>query len=99
LHFVSRKPLEAFWNKNAIAEGSLKAFFKICEDANWKTPHDMESEFGSSNCDTIGNNRYVIDVKGNNIRVIVIIRFSMGRIFCRWVGWHKDYDKIDAKTV
>ncbi len=99
MHFVSRKPLEAFWNKNAIAEGSLKAFFKICEDANWKTPHDMESEFGSSNCDTIGNNRYVIDVKGNNIRVIVIIRFSMGRIFCRWVGWHKDYDKIDAKTV
>ena len=99
LHFVSRKPLQDFWEKNPIAEEPLKAFFKICSDTTWKKPNDMFSEFGVSNCDQLGKNRYAIDVKGNNIRVILIIRFSLGRIFCLWVGWHKDYERIDVKKI
>lgn len=27
------------------------------------------------------------------------VKFTMGYIFIRWVGTHKDYDKIDCSTI
>ena len=86
MHFVARSTLEDFWKKHPITEEPLKAFFKICQDASWRNPNEVVEELGESNFDTIGKHRFVIDVKGNNIRVVLIIRFTMGRIFCRWVG-------------
>ncbi len=37
--------------------------------------------------------------RGNNYRLVVVIKFTMGYIFIRWVGTHKDYDKIGCSTI
>lgn len=28
-----------------------------------------------------------------------LVKFTIGYIFIRWVGTHKDYDKIDCSTI
>lgn len=48
----------------------------------------------------IRNNRYVFNIKGNNYRTVVMITFFAGVAAIRFIGTHKEYDKIkDIKTI
>jgi mRNA interferase HigB len=47
----------------------------------------------------IANNRVVFNIKGNDYRLIVYIRYDIGIVFIRFVGTHQEYDKIDAANV
>ena len=49
------------------------------------------------NVDVLKNNRLYIDVKGNNIRVILSMNYGKNTGFLKWIGWHKDYDKLGNK--
>lgn len=51
------------------------------------------------NADYVGNQHYVFNIKGNNYRLIVVIKFTINRIFIRFVGTHKEYDKIDCSNI
>jgi mRNA-degrading endonuclease HigB of HigAB toxin-antitoxin module len=62
----------------------------------WKTPNDIDKHF--SEVSNVGNNRYVFDIKGNNLRLIAIITFQ-GAIEVRFVGTHAMYDRIDATNI
>ena len=44
------------------------------------------------------NHHYVFNIRGNNYRLIVVVKFTIGYIYVRWIGTHKDYDKIDCST-
>lgn len=57
----------------------------------------MKKTFNS--VDTVGNDRYVFNIKGNNYRIIAMIFFNIRTIYIRFVGTHKEYDKVDCKTV
>ncbi|WP_309143840.1 type II toxin-antitoxin system HigB family toxin [Oscillatoria sp. HE19RPO] len=45
------------------------------------------------------NNRVVFNIKGNNYRIIVHVRYDLGIVFIRFVGTHQEYDNIDATTI
>jgi mRNA interferase HigB len=47
----------------------------------------------------VGNQHYVFNIRGNNYRLVVVVKFTVGYIFVRWVGTHKEYDKIDCSTI
>ena len=42
---------------------------------------------------------YVFNIKGNNYRLIVVIKFTIKTILIRFIGTHADYDKIDVKNI
>jgi len=62
-----------------------------------EAPADILSEY--RNARIIGKNRAVFNIKGNDYRLIVTIRYDRGSVFIRFVGTHAQYDKIDALTV
>jgi mRNA interferase HigB len=43
--------------------------------------------------------RIVFNIKGNDYRLVVSVDFEKGIIWIKWVGTHKDYDKIDVTEV
>jgi mRNA interferase HigB len=45
------------------------------------------------------NNRVVFNIKGNDYRLVVMVRYDKGLMFVKFVGTHSQYDKIDAVTV
>ncbi|MBL4657691.1 MAG: type II toxin-antitoxin system HigB family toxin, partial [Flavobacteriales bacterium] len=47
----------------------------------------------------IANNRVVFNIKGNNYRLVVKFRYERSWAFIQFIGTHKEYDKIDAKTI
>ncbi len=79
------------------AEQPLRAWFAEAKKADWKDPSDILRHY--SNARVIGKNRAVFNIKGNDYRLVVIVRFDKGLVFVRFVGTHPEYDKIDALTV
>ncbi len=49
--------------------------------------------------DNVGNQHYVFNIKSNNYRLIVMIKFTIKTILIRFIGTHADYDKIDVKNI
>jgi mRNA interferase HigB len=41
----------------------------------------------------------VFNIKGNDFRLVVAVRYTQGLMFVRFVGSHAEYDRIDAATI
>jgi mRNA interferase HigB len=41
----------------------------------------------------------VSNLKGNDHRLVVAIDFEKNIVRIKWIGTHRDYDKIDVKEV
>lgn len=47
----------------------------------------------------ISADRVVFDVLTNRYRLVTAVDFEKGIVWIKWIGTHKDYDKIDVKEV
>ena len=43
--------------------------------------------------------RIVFNIKGNDYRLVVAVDFEKAIAWIKWIGTHKDYDRIDVKEV
>ena len=94
---IAISTLREFWEKHPDAEQPLKEWYvKTCR-ANWKSLNDMRNDFNS--VDYVGNQRYVFNIKGNNYRLVVAVKFTPGLVHIRFVGTHDEYDRIDVTTI
>jgi len=47
----------------------------------------------------VGADRVVFTIKGNSYRLVVSVDFEKGIVWIKWIGTHRDYDRIDVKQV
>ena len=99
MRIVSHRKLVEFYQSEGHGDSqvALERWYDIAESAEWKNLSDIKVDFPST--DYVGNQRYVFNIKGNKYRLIVVVKFTIGHIFIRFVGTHAEYDKIDAKTI
>jgi mRNA interferase HigB len=97
MRVISRKILRQFWEKHPDARQSLQAWYADVKHAKWKRPADIRSVYRTASF--ISNRRVVFNIKGNNYRIIVLIEYSFGIVYIRFVGTHQEYDRIDAETI
>ncbi|HRJ29063.1 MAG TPA: type II toxin-antitoxin system HigB family toxin [Cyclobacteriaceae bacterium] len=94
---LAKSTLKNFWEKHNGTEQYLKTWFDTVKKANWKSPKDVKATYGTASI--IANNRVVFNIKGNSYRIVAKINYDRGWIFIRFIGTHKEYDKIDANTI
>ncbi len=94
---LARSTLRAFWEKYPECEQHLKTWYKMAKNSDWKSLSDIKRSYG--NASIVGNTRMVFNIKGNHFRLIVKFNFERSWAFIRFIGTHKEYDKIDAKTI
>jgi mRNA interferase HigB len=97
MRIIARSTLRQFWEKHPETEQPLKAWFYEVSQAQWKSPAEVKQ--AHRNASIIANNRVVFNIKGNNYRLIVHIRYDISIVFIRFIGTHQEYDKIDATTI
>lgn len=94
---ISKTTLVEFGKRNTASIDSLNKWYEEAKNANWGNFSEMKKTFNS--VDAVGNDRYVFNIKGNNYRIVAMIFFDIRTIFIRFIGTHKEYDKIDCKTI
>ena len=65
--------------------------------AIWKNSADVKAQFGTASI--LGNNRVVFNIHGNKYRLVVMINYQSDIVYIRFIGTHKEYNKIDVKEV
>ncbi len=79
------------------AKGPLDAWFYETKKAVWKTPADIKAMYRSA--DILKDNRIVFNIGGNKYRLVVKINYPTQTVFVRFVGTHREYDRIDVEKV
>ncbi|WP_308224348.1 type II toxin-antitoxin system HigB family toxin [uncultured Prevotella sp.] len=99
MRIISHRKLRDFYESKGREDSkiALERWYQIAEEAEWKNFSDIRVDF--PNADYVGNQHYVFNIKGNNYRLIVVIKFTINRIFIRFVGTHKEYDKIYCSNI
>lgn len=99
MRVISVKTLKDFWEKpgNGDSEQPLRAWYSEAKEADWEGPNDLKSPY--HNASIIGSNRVAFDIKGNKYRLIVAIRYEFRIVYVRFIGTHREYDKVDARRV
>lgn len=97
MRIIARKTLREFWQKHPDAEQPLRAWYHDVKLSHWKTPTDIRRIY--ANASFVANNRAVFNIRGNTYRIIVAVNYDFQIVYIRFVGTHREYDKIDAASV
>lgn len=93
----SKRTLREHWEKHPVSEQYLKTWYDTAMNSDWKTPNDVQRTY--ANVSILKNSRIVFNIKGNLYRLVTKFNFEKQWIFIRFIGTHKEYDKIDANTI
>jgi mRNA interferase HigB len=92
MRIFSKGTLRQFWEQYPDARPSLETWYEVVEKMNFKYPSEITSFF--KDADTLKNNRIVFDICENKYRLIVKFEYKYQLAFVRFIGTHKEYDKI-----
>jgi mRNA interferase HigB len=97
MRVIALSTLRDFWAKHADAEMPLRAWHALASRADWSTPADIKAAY--RNASFTANNRVVFNIKGNDYRLVVAVRYDKGLMYIRFIGTHREYDRIDVETI
>ncbi len=90
---ISYRAIRDFSAKHPDAEDSLNNWYLITQKSDWSNFNEMREIFASA--DSVGNDLYVFNIKGNHYRLIARIIFRVRTVYIKLVGTHKQYDKVN----
>ena len=97
MRIIAISTLRDYWEKHPETRQPLSEWYVKVERARWESFNDMKRDFGS--VDYVGNQRYVFNIKGNNHRLVVAVKFTPKLVYIRFVGTHEEYEKVDVKNI
>ncbi len=97
MRIVAKRTLREYWETEPRAEQPLKAWFAVAAKADWASPTDVKAMY--ANASIISGNRVVFNIGGNRYRLIVRFDYARRIGFVRFVGTHREYDRIQATRV
>ncbi len=99
MRIIARRTLRVFWEApgHRDAEQPLRAWFAVAKVAEWRGPANVKAEIRTASI--LRGNRIVFNIAGNKYRLVVHARYDLRRIYIRFVGTHRDYDRIVAEDI
>ena len=93
MRIIAHRTLVLFYTKHADAETALEEWFHETEKAEWNSFADIKKTFNS--VDAVGNQHFVFNIRGNDYRLVAVVKFRIKMVYIRFIGTHGEYDKID----
>lgn len=78
-------------------KAALQEWVSIVKKSDWTCFADVRKTFNS--VDNVGNQHYMFNIKGNAFRLVVVIKFTIKFVYSRFIGTHKEYDKINCSKI
>ena len=97
MRIIARKKIIDYYNCHPETKLSLERWYYLTKLSNWNNLPDIKKTF--NNVDYVGNERYVFNIKGNSHRLVAIILFVPQLVYIRFIGTHKEYDKINCLNI
>lgn len=97
MRLITKRTLKDFWEKNPDAQKALEAWHAEAKSTDWRTSADIKVQY--RNASILKDSRVVFNIHGNKYRLIVKINYPYSVVYIRFIGTHREYDKIDAEEI
>jgi mRNA interferase HigB len=97
MRIIAKKTLKDYWEQEPSTKAALQAWHAEAKNAQWASPADVKANFGAASI--LQDGRVVFNICGNKYRLVVWINYEFFTIYVRFMGTHKEYDKVDARTI
>jgi mRNA interferase HigB len=99
MRIIAKRTLREFYeNPNyRDSKGAIGAWYSEVSKANWSSPNDIKIQYKSAS--VVGGNKIVFNICGNKYRLIVKINYTAKIVFIKFIGTHKQYDKIKVEDL
>lgn len=98
MNVYNKSSIIAFYTKHNDAKISLQVWYEEINNNKWPNPNKLKQTYGGA-VSILKNNRVVFNIKGNDYRLVAMINYENGWLFIKFIGTHREYDKIDANTI
>lgn len=78
-------------------KAALDAWFDEVRKARWSSSAELKRHYATASI--VSADRVVFNIKGNDYRLVAAIDFEKGIVWIKWIGTHRDYDRIDVRKV
>ncbi len=97
MHVISRRHFNDAARKYPNDRAALLELLKVLEHTKFSTPKDLKAVYPSLDNFKYKDKWWVLDVGGNNLRIIMFVQFVNKRIYIKHIVNHADYDKLTEK--
>ena len=103
MRIIARRTLREFVESlvghkdQPAVKAALDAWFDEARKARWRSAAEVKRSYATASIVTA--ERIVFNVKGNAYRLVVAVDFELSIVWIKWIGTHKDYDRIDVTKV
>ena len=97
MRIFTEQALREYAEEHPDSKVALQEWVTIVKKSEWACFADIKKTFNSA--DSVGNQHYVFNVKGNNYRLVVVVKFTVKFVYIRFIGTHNEYDKIDCANI
>lgn len=100
MRLIKRKTLIDYWSVHPETKAPLQAWVARIQQGSWSDMNALQADFSAAKA--LNGERMRFEICGGNYRVVVAFKFmehGKGIAFVKFIGTHKEYDRIDALTV
>jgi mRNA interferase HigB len=94
MHVVSKRPFNNAAKAHPNQKQALEDLYRVLRKSHFDSPDAMRKIFPSLDNFKYKDKWWVIDIGGNNLRLIAFIQFVQKRIYVKYILPHAEYDKI-----
>ncbi|EDM1758276.1 cytoplasmic protein [Salmonella enterica subsp. diarizonae] len=94
MHVISKEPFEVAVRRYPNDAASIKNAYRILREKDFTSPSELRAIFPNLDNFKYRNKWWVIDVGGNNLRIIAYINFINKRLYVKHIVTHTEYDKL-----
>jgi len=99
MRIISKKRLKDFYEHASYSDsrGALEAWHKEVSKLAWNNPNEIKLMYRSASI--IGDEKVVFNIAGHKYRLIVKINYYAKIVFIKFIGTHKQYDKVNMESI
>ncbi len=96
MNVISKRPFRDAARKYPNERSALLEMYKVLRKTYFHSPDELKAVFPSLDNFKHKDKWWVMDVGGNNLRVIAYIQFVNKRIYIKHIVSHAEYDKLTS---
>ena len=99
MRVIAKSTLRAFYEQPNYkdSQSALEAWHHEVLKVHWSNPNEIKEQYKSASI--VGDNKVVFNIYGNKYRLIVKINYFAEIVYIKFIGTHKQYDKIKVEEL
>lgn len=94
MHVISKRPFNEAAKRHPNQRDALLKLLRELEKAAFERPDEIRKVFPTLDNFKYKQSWWVLDLGGNNLRIIACIQFQGSRMYVKHICSHAEYDKL-----